>query len=348
MLATQRALQEALAPAAREITGGGPVRIATLTGDASNRRYHRVHVAGGQPPSLVVMELGDNPNVSEEATRGGTPPELPFINVQRYLERGGLAVPRLHLHDASRGLLFLEDLGDVTFESAVLTVDHLTRHRFYQLAIHDLATLQRYTAAGTPADCIAFTRSFDYDLLLWELRHFREWLLEADRGARLSQVEAGFLEDAFAGIARSLAAEPRSFVHRDYQSRNLMVQDGPRLRLIDFQDALLGTAVYDLVALLRDSYVELEPALVDRLLAEYADLRCIRDLEALRRLFDLQTVQRKLKDAGRFIFIDRVKTNPKFLPSIPASLRYVRQALERLPELTEMRTLLGRYVPELA
>jgi aminoglycoside/choline kinase family phosphotransferase len=58
-------------------------------------------------------------------------------------------------------------------------------------------------------------------------------------------------------------------------------------------------------------------------------------------------VQRKLKDAGRFVFIDRQKGNPGFLPSIPASLRYVREALERRPDLAELRAVLARHVPEL-
>src|SRR5262249_35834246 len=146
----------------------------------------------------------------------------------------------------------------------------------------------------------------------------------------------------FQQVARALAEQPRGFVHRDYQSRNLMVQDGPRLRLIDFQDALMGTQVYDLVALLRDSYVELEPDLLDELLDFYAERARLDDRAAFRRLFDLQTTQRKLKDAGRFIFIDRVKKNPKFLISIPASLRYVRDALARQPELTALRSVLAK------
>jgi aminoglycoside/choline kinase family phosphotransferase len=127
-----------------------------------------------------------------------------------------------------------------------------------------------------------------------------------------------------------------------------MIQDGSTVRVIDFQDALLGTAAYDLVALLRDSYVELAPELLEALIAEYVERARVADRASFRRLFDLQTTQRKLKDAGRFAFIDRVKKNPKFLPSIPASLRYVGSALERLPELTPCRRVLARYIPELS
>jgi hypothetical protein len=202
--------------------------------------------------------------------------------------------------------------------------------------------------------CLAFTRAFDEELYTWELHHFREYGLEAWSGKAPSAGERARLDRAFAGIARRLAAAPRGFTHRDYQSRNLMMTHG-ELVLIDFQDALQGPWQYDLVALLRDSYVELEPAVVeamiDRWLAEYAGVsgRTL-DRRGFRRFFDLLTVQRKLKDAARFEFIHRVKKNPSFLPSIPASLRYARAAMERLADdadVVALREVAVRYVPEL-
>jgi aminoglycoside/choline kinase family phosphotransferase len=131
-----------------------------------------------------------------------------------------------------------------------------------------------------------------------------------------------------------------------------MVLPSGEQAVIDFQDALLGPRQYDLVALLRDSYVELPAALVDALLARYLHALAsaggpLLEPGPFRATFDLLTVQRKLKDAGRFVFIDRVKKNPGFLPSIPASLRYVREALARRPELAELQAVLARHVPEL-
>ena len=127
-----------------------------------------------------------------------------------------------------------------------------------------------------------------------------------------------------------------------------MVQDGPtgpRLRIIDFQDALLGGAAYDLVGLLRDSYVALSPSLLDELVAYHAAAAGLEP-RSFATLFDLQTVQRKLKDAGRFVFIDRVKKNPSFLVHIPNSLAYVARALGRLPELASVREILARHLAE--
>src|SRR5438552_748869 len=110
------ALHAALAPTCRAIAGGGEVAVCTLPGGASLRRYHRATIAGGKPASLVVMELGDD-RKPEEVTAGEAPRELPFIDVLRYLERGGVGVPHLHRYDEPAGLLYLEDLGDETFES---------------------------------------------------------------------------------------------------------------------------------------------------------------------------------------------------------------------------------------
>ncbi len=334
------ALLAAVTPRSRAIAGGGAVSVATLPGGASLRRYHRVTVTGGDPATLVVMELGDD-RKPEEVTAGEAPRELPFIDVLRYLDRGGVAVPRLYHYDEAPGLLYLEDLGDDTFESKVQAADDATRARWYKQAIDDLVAMQRYAAAN-PSGCVAFSRGFDFDLLLWELDHFREWGLEAGAGATLTPAERDELARQFRGIAERLAAEPRGFVHRDYQSRNLMVKDG-RLRVIDFQDALLGTRAYDLVALLRDSYVVLAPALVDELVAHYA-ARAGVDPSRFRALFDLQTVQRKLKDAGRFVFIDRVKKNPSFLQHIPSSQAYVAQAFARLPELAPLHEIITNKI----
>jgi len=342
-------LARTIFPVAVELSGGQNPRLETLAGGASIRRYHRVTVDGGKWPSVMVMELGDNPLKSEEAAKGAAPTELPFINVQRYLARAGAAVPAIHRYDADRGFIYLEDLGDITFESRVVDAGDDVRARYYRQAIDQLVALQRFAAAHPDPECVAFSRGFDYELLKWELDHFREYGLDA-QGLTLSPSERDEVDKIFRRIAEELAAEPRGFVHRDYQSRNLMVQDldgAPRLRIIDFQDALLGTRAYDLVGLLRDSYVALSPSLLDDLVAHFVTTAQI-DAARFQHLFDLQVVQRKLKDAGRFVFIDRVKHNPSFLVHIPNSLDYVARSLARLPELASLREILSRHLRQFA
>ncbi|HVO21067.1 MAG TPA: phosphotransferase [Anaeromyxobacter sp.] len=319
--------------------------VRRLAGHASMRSYWRV---GTPPESVVVMVMPPDAR-PEEVTQGGPPDVNPFVDVQRYLQGLGVRVPAIHAFEEAEGLMVLEDLGDEMVETRLAA--GAAREPLYREAVDQLARL-RAAAERRPEGCVAFTRAFDRELYLWELWHFVEWGLEAGKGARLSPGERERVTFHFERMARALEAEPRGFTHRDYQSRNLMVLPSGAQALIDFQDALLGPRQYDLVALLRDSYVELEPAFVEAMLHRYLEALAEAggprlEYPPFRATFDLLTVQRKLKDAGRFVFIDRVKKNPDFLRFIPSSLRYVREALARRPDLAELGGLLARHVPEL-
>jgi N-acetylmuramate 1-kinase len=350
----QPRLAEVLVPFVRPLVDAPPDAVGsveTMAGDASTRRYHRVRITGGRPGSVVIMELPDEPMKSDEATAPGVgPPELPFLNVQRYLAAASYPVPRVYRADMQRGLVALEDLGDRTFESIVKDAAASERRAFYRAAIAQIVALQKLGERGNDPGCIAFSRRFDEPLLRWELEHFKDWYLEAERGVKLDDAEARALAAAFDWLARTLAAEPVTLVHRDFQSRNLMVMGAtpPELRVIDFQDALLGTRAYDLVALLRDSYVVLARDEVDALIGDFVALAGIGDAAAFRRLFLLQTLQRKLKDVGRFVFLDRVRKNPSFLRWIPSTVGYLRTAVADAPaELGALREIFGRHLPEL-
>lgn len=322
--------------------------VKKLKGDASNRSYYRV---GTPPASYVLMVMPpDAAKKSEEATRGEPPAELPFVNVHRYLHGLGVRVPEILRYDEPAGMMVLEDLSDTTFEMAL--EGGKKNEELYTRAVDLLANLRFAAEKKKDPSCLAFTRAFDEDLYDWELHHFREWGLEAWSGKKPSDAERRELDETFRNLAKQLAAQPKGFTHRDYQSRNIMVKNG-ELIVIDFQDALQGPRQYDLVALLRDSYVELPYEFVDQMLERYIDTFEKKSGEKIDRrifksFFDLLTIQRKLKDAGRFEFINRVKGNPGFLVSIPASLRYVKTAFSKKPELHALQKLIAKYVPELA
>src|SRR5207253_10786640 len=133
-----------------------------------------------------------------------------------------------------------------------------------------------------------------------------------------------------------MAVQPRVFPHRDYHSRNLMVQDGS-LRVLDFQDALMGPSTYDLASLLRDSYLSLAEELIDELVIRYLEGRAKAsaplDRVTFLRLFDLTSIQRNLKAAGRFVYIALEKHNDRYLQYIPRTLGYVRRNLEHYRDL---------------
>jgi hypothetical protein len=326
-----------------------------MPGGASVRRYFRVDVPGriGKAVAMYVPEeLRAAGASSEKMASAGRDVvrRWPFLEVRDLLADHGVRVPRVFSDASPDGWLLIEDLGDDTVAS-YLEKNPSERCSVYQKAVRDLACAQQALAA-LPEDSVIRTRSFDYEVLRWELDHFLEWGIDA-RGIEIGPEDRSLFDRIADRLAARIAGWPYGFVHRDYQSRNLMVVPAPGggidLCWIDFQDALLGPRHYDLVALLHDSYQKLDPGFIDDRLREHCDLMGLdsMDRENFRRGFDLVTVQRKLKDAGRFVFIDRKKGDPGFLPFVDPTLQKVRFALGRLadePDMVELSGLLGRVL----
>lgn len=324
--------------------------IEPLKGDASSRCYFRFRVdsraaAAGGPASVVIMQwpeldaLGNSLDVQAEA----------FVDVRALLAGRGIDVPAIYARAPAERLMALEDLGDETFEARLKQTARRDWPEPYGHAIDRLADLHARCAPPQPPDSsVVYRRRLEARLLRWELDHFREWGIEAVQGA-LEPAARAKLDGLFDALVRAIVALPDGFVHRDYQSRNLLWV-GSRLVVIDFQDAFVGPAAYDLVALLCDSYADIDADLQAQMIARYAERRgyAPEAHAALRRGFDLIAVQRKLKDAGRFVFIDRVRKDPSFLRYYPGSLAYADRALLALgplPEALALGELLRALLP---
>lgn len=303
-----------------------------LEGGASPRSYWRVPWGAG---SAVVMALPDDALAPTEhgATAAG---ELPWLAMQRHLEGLGLPVPQVHRADVAAGFLLIEDLGDVRLFD-VVSADPSRVGSIYDAAVDLLA---RWQAALADVDLAAPT--FDGGHLRAELGEFVAMGLEARLGIALTPAE----REVFARLGDTLEDEllggPRVLAHRDFQSQNLMVTSRG-LVLIDFQDAFRAPDVYDLVALLRDSYIALPAAELARLVARFAAQSTHPDQLAAR--FHLQTVQRKLKDAGRFETLAR-RGKPHFLRYFGRSIGYVVQAIVALGRFDDLLAVLERHLPE--
>lgn len=318
--------------------------VVKLHGDASYRTYSRAYLADGKSFILMQMPAG-KASVSEEITNfNGTHKEIPFINVANYLRRCGIRVPQIYRYFEEEHLMVLEDLGDDLMAKLVQDAPDDVRRKWYGRAIDLLVDLQERTSSSEPSACVALRRSFDATLLNWEFDHFIEYGVEARSGKKMTEEDLKVFTDETRRITSKIEKMRYGFTHRDFQSRNILIKND-LLYLVDFQDALCGPAAYDVVALLRDSYVELSPPLLDELIGHYCKKKGYEP-EQFKKEFDLITCQRKLKDAGRFVFIDRVKKNPNFLRFIPTSLGYVRSALEGLPEHKTLYDVLRKYVPE--
>ncbi len=334
----------------------GHYEMTPLRGDASNRRYYRLHPSDSMKGDcVIVMELAEPEafKKSEEKVSSSHVPikELPYINVLKHLKASQVSVPQLYYYDEERGWLFLEDLGDVTLWEELKGRDLETHRRYYTLAIDELLKIQIQATRLANPNCIAFGRAFDVPLLMWEFDHFLEYGVEVYKKKKIHSQDRQKISAAFEEISQSLATESRCFTHRDYHSRNLMIQ-GERIRVLDFQDALMGPAQYDLASLLRDSYLSLSEKLITELLDYYIDRKQSLEGMAVNRqrfvkLFDMMSIQRNLKAAGRFAYIDAVKHNSNYLQFIPPTLGYVRKNLSKYPELGELHAILSRYVEEL-
>jgi aminoglycoside/choline kinase family phosphotransferase len=328
------------------VRGTGDLRFEPLAGDASNRRYFRV-TQGDKVFVLMQMADPEGFKQSEEAVTGTVAmDEPPFLNMQRYLRRGGAPVPNVFGVDLAHGLVLLEDLGDVSLMAAIAGAEADRIEALYEAAVDALVGLQK----NTPLDdeCVAAQRTYGPELFAWEFDHFVEFGIEARRGAPLPEAERSALTATFGRLAEEIAAAPAVLVHRDYHSRNLLVRPDGRLGLIDFQDALMGPVTYDLASLLWDPYVYLPDGLAGRLMERYVESAPVALPDDFEALLARTAFQRLLKAAGRFVYIDRVKGNAAFLKDVPACLERARAILAADPGLAELWEMLGRLEPALA
>ena len=239
-----------------------------------------------------------------------------------------------------------EDLGDVTLQAHLGAATAAEHAALYREAVALIATLQRRGAELASPDYLPYGVAFDVEKLTWELDFFIKHFIEAYRGVVIPAADRAELRREFSAIVETLAAEPRVLCHRDYHSRNLMLHDD-RLYIIDFQDARMGPDTYDLVSLLRDSYVDLPDQTVNELLAYFLALTGATGQEReFRQRFDVMALQRNFKALGTFGYQTTARRNPVYIQYIPRTLRYVRNNLDNLPQYSRIRDLLAGLVDE--
>jgi aminoglycoside/choline kinase family phosphotransferase len=307
--------------------------LTPLTADASDRRYVRV---SRNDDESIVLAVHAAP--IEFAT-------LPFANVTTLLHRMALPAPRILGHSDRDGILALSDLGDMTLQAHLAANGGADRTALYRNAVELIEQLQRRGGELASDEYVPYRIAFDVDKLTWELNFFVRHFLESYRGATLDDDDRATLADEWRLLAGELAAEPRVLCHRDYHSRNLMVVDGG-LYLIDFQDARLGPDTYDLVSLLRDSYVDFEEAEVDDLIAYFLALKQGTAREEFRRRFDVMAVQRNLKALGTFGFQTTTKSNPVYVQYIPRTAAHARRNLKKYKRFERIISVLEPRLDE--
>jgi aminoglycoside/choline kinase family phosphotransferase len=332
-------------------SGAAAHEIRPLAGDASSRRYFRVELAGAPSPTAVLMvQTGSGLSISSDelSSAGPTPNEMPFLNVQRYLRDRGVAVPEVYAADSPHSVALLEDVGDTTLWDAAVAAREPAA--LYRAAIDALVALQRAAAERPDPDCIAFRQRFDAALFLWEFDHFLEYGLS---GRSVSADDRAVLRHRFGEIAEELAAGPLALTHRDYHSWNLFVCE-ERIRIIDFQDALLAPVPYDLATLLNDRATPtlvdpaLERALVGHFCAKRRELLGDRlRVDAFMAHYFLFVLQKSFKIVGRFHYLEEVKGKRGYVAMLPHTYATLRRCFDNLPALADVRGVLARAFAEL-
>ncbi|RMF94411.1 MAG: hypothetical protein D6734_07835 [Candidatus Schekmanbacteria bacterium] len=290
-----------------------------LKGDASERNFVRIkYYEKSQIKNSILMIY---PNREDNSLKD-------YLDIQRLLKNHKLPVPEVFAFSIEDAVALLEDLGDQTLLQA------LSRHpeeidSLYVEAIEILARMQSSLNVGKE-ESIAFKRKFDTEKYLYELNFFRKNYIENLLGKKIQKEHSHIFDQGFYKMSKMLAEyEPLVFTHRDYHSRNLMVKKG-KIVMIDFQDARLGPPQYDLVSLLKDSYVSLEEAFVEKMINHYFIMRenCnfpVKDKVNFMRFFYICALQRNLKAIGTFAFQKVSRGREDYLQYIKPTFEYVKK-----------------------
>jgi len=287
-----------------------------LHGDASSRRYYRLE----NDPQGIVMDASD----AKES--------VPiFIGVNWRLMDGKVRIPTIKAYELNKGFIFLEDVGTThVFDK----VKEGNASAYYEKAIQTLVQVQ-----ATPSQGL---EPYDAGFLLEEMNLMPEWYIKAHLGKTLECLEGRILLESFSLISKEVLSQPQGvFVHRDYHSRNLMIDNKDEIVVIDFQDAREGALTYDLVSLLRDVYVELDEKEIQRLILLYRDLKGVEvDDTTFMRWFDFTGLQRHIKILGIFARLSIRDGKEAYLKDIPLTLKYIREVGSKYPELDGLLSLL--------
>jgi aminoglycoside/choline kinase family phosphotransferase len=311
--------------------------VQQLTPDASTREYFRIDWNGESAIACVYPE----PFIASEHS---------YLDVTNLFASNGLPVARIYAYDEARGVIVQEDLGDTILRDVLLVSDADTREKLIDECIRLIARIQSATASAYAANSIASRLKFDIEKLVWELEFFRQHYFTTLRKTTLSVAQNEALDGEFLELCRDLEDQATVLCHRDFHAANLMIDAHEKLRIIDHQDARIGSPAYDLVSLLLDRVTTLPTTewLASKrllLLQERSKL----GLDAISEdefayEFRLQTVQRCLKAVGTFSYqsVNRGKTY--FLPFIVPMFETVFRALDRLDRFPVLRSIVGDQI----
>lgn len=306
----------------------GDADIRPLAGDASARRYFRLH----SPDDNTTAVLMDAPPSSGENIR-------PFVTIANYLRNNALSAPEILATDSANGFVLMTDLGDDLFARVCASAPKLET-TIYAAAIDALAHLHL-------AEPLADLPPYDLETYRREANLLIDWYLPAATGSLVKPSVQGNFEHLIAAACDSLKHDRTVCVLRDYHAENLLwlpaLSDVARVGQLDFQDALLGHPAYDLVSLLEDARRDTDEALRTQMIGRFLD-RTGHERGAFLKAYATLGAQRNLKIIGIFTRLFVRDNKSSYVDLIPRVWDHLLRDLSH-PDLAELKDFITQNVP---
>lgn len=291
--------------------------LRVLSGDASFRKYYRVDK---DAISYVVMDCPpDKENLDA------------FIKISDKLQKAKINVPKLFECNEDDGFLVISDLGDNLYSKKL---DKETVYCLYTDALETIVKMQINTD-------LSGLDNFD-NLYDEENKLFTDWFLQHHQKTDLDDSLRSDLSNEFDKINSIIRDIPKTFVHRDFHSRNLLVTDTNNPGVIDYQDAVLGPVTYDLVSLLKDCYITWDDGLIEDMLESFftrIKSNSINSISDFRYWFDITGLQRHIKAIGIFSRLNYRDNKNGYLKDVPRTYAYVDKVLNKYEDLSNLNEI---------
>ena len=307
------------------------IEISPIEKGGSDRKFYRIRCAADR--KLVLVKY----NLEREENRH-------YVQIAEFLDAHGIRVPKIYFHDPVEGLIWIEDLGERDLHS-YQHESWLVRCAFYESALDEIIKLHALPESVCVEMKEHLPAEFNAALYRWEQKYFCENCLGRYFKVGQSKCKEVAALPGLREIAKHLAGLPRVLVHRDFQSQNIIIENG-QANLIDFQGMRPGLAEYDLASLLYDPYVDLTESERAELITYYRDGRdkrgvtCSEDFDSKLRLCAMQRLMQAL---GAYGFLGLVKGHKNFLQYIPRAVRSLRDTVAKIDRLEPLASFLAEF-----
>lgn len=290
--------------------------IESASADASFRSYFRV--TSNEKTKIIMVAPPEYESISS------------FLDITQRLFKAKINIPKIYKVDQSRGLILMSDLGNNKY------LDILNKETLYCLYTDAIDCICKMQNEVDTQGLQKFSKSEQMN----EMKLFDQWYLRKHLNINLSINHLDELHQCYEEIYNIVSKIPKSFIHRDFHSRNLMVTSEKNPGVLDYQDAVIGPVTYDLVSLLKDCYITWDDETIYSMVASFfAKIEKHHNIvyEEFEYWFDITGLQRHLKAIGIFSRLNYRDNKPNYLNDIPRTFTYVKNTLSKYSELSEVK-----------